>query len=363
MKIFASIGLFAACVLANAAFALEISLSADQIRSLNITLARPQKAEIDFSETLPAKVTVPNEQMYVVSTPQAGLIENVQVAVGDNVRRGQTLAKLQSPGLLELQKDLLQTRTQLRLAKTNLDRDNLLFLEGIIAKRRFLEAESAYQGLLAVMSQQEQTLRLAGMRESAIAALKSGSLLSSRLEVASPIDGAIIEQMAVAGQRVDAASPLYRVAKLDPLWLEVHTPIQRALNLQRGAHVRVPAYDVNARVIGVGQDVHEADQGMLLRAEVREGAERLRPGQFVQAQIELAEDGQVRYRLPQAAIVRLADQTGVFLRSPNGFRFQAMQVLSEHASETLVAGSLPDDAQIAVSGVAGLKAAVGEQGP
>jgi multidrug efflux pump subunit AcrA (membrane-fusion protein)/outer membrane protein TolC len=352
--------LFAAGIFANPVYALEVSLSAAQIRNLNITLARPQKADIDFSETLPAKVTVPNEQMYVVSAPQAGLIENVQVAVGDDVRRGETLAKLQSPGLLELQKDLLQTRTQLRLAKTNLDRDKLLFNEGIIAKRRFLESESAHQGLLAVMSQQEQTLRLAGMNETAIAGLKSGNLLSSRLEVLSPIDGAIIEQMAVAGQRVDAASPLYRVAKLYPLWLEVHTPIQRVLKLQRGARVRVPAYDVNARVIGVGQDVHEADQGMLLRAEVREGAERLRPGQFVQAQIEMATDDQVRYRLPQAAIVRMSDQTGVFLRSPQGFRFQAMRVLSEHASETLVAGTLPDDAQIAVSGLAGLKAAAGE---
>jgi RND family efflux transporter MFP subunit len=346
---------------AEIAHGLEITLAPAQIQSLNITLAKPQKAEAAFGNMLPAKVSVPNEQMFVVSTPQAGLVENLRVAIGDDVKRGQTVATLQSPGLLELQKDLVQTHTQWRLARSNRDRDQALFKEGVIAQRRYQESESAFQGLTAVMAQQERALHLVGMHEKSIAALKEGHLLNSLLEVVSPIDGSVIEQMAVAGQRVDAASPIYRVAGLYPLWLEIHAPIQQAMNLKRGTRVHVPAYDVSARVVAIGPDVHEADQGVLLRAEVREGANRLRPGQFVQVRIQTAMDGPTPYRLPQAALVRIAEQAGVYVRTDTGFKFQPVEVLSEQGGDVLVSGALSDEAQIAVSGVAGLKAAAGEK--
>ncbi len=69
----------------------------------------------------PAEVVVPNSQLHVIGALQGGLIEALMVAEGEHVKQGQILARIQSPGLLELQRDLLQTLTQLNLATVDIE--------------------------------------------------------------------------------------------------------------------------------------------------------------------------------------------------------------------------------------------------
>ncbi|MDZ7735950.1 MAG: efflux RND transporter periplasmic adaptor subunit [Gammaproteobacteria bacterium] len=132
-------------------------------------------------------------------------------------------------------------------------------------------------------AQRRQTLRLAGMTDATIEELERKQQLSGSVEIRAPIKGVIMEQMAVAGQRVEAATPLNRVAQLDPLWLEIHVPLNRAREIMLDDAVRIADSDAKGRIITIGSEVHPADQGILLRAEMAQGAGSLRPGQFVQA--------------------------------------------------------------------------------
>jgi cobalt-zinc-cadmium efflux system membrane fusion protein len=352
IRIFA-VGLSLLVASANAAP--PILLSPQQRDALGIEVAAPQTVTVRHSIALPARVAVPNAQLQVVTAPQAGLVELLLVAEGESVRKGQPLVRVQSPGLLDLQGDYLETLSRYSLADSNYRRDRQLHDEGIIAKRRLLEARSAFMAVSTELARLRRLLELAGMDEAALADLEQQRELSSTLLVPAPLDGIVLEQMVTAGNRVAAADPLYRIADLNPLWLEIHVPLEQLGATAPGDRVLVPELDAYGTVITVGRMVHSTDQGVLVRAEISDGADRLRPGQFLQAQLTSESDGH-DLRVPRAALARLQGQAYLFVADAGGFTPVAATVASEQSDHLIVRATLPAGAAIAMNGATALKA-------
>jgi membrane fusion protein, heavy metal efflux system len=332
-----------------------IPLAPEQQSALGIELAAPQATDRTMSRRYPAQVAVPVRQDHVVSAPQDGTLSLLLVALGESVTAGQPLARMQSPGLLEAQASLLEAQTRLTLSESELARDQALFKEGLVPKRRLQATQADHNALATSVDQWSQRLALSGMSVEAISALKQGRHLSATLELVSPIDGVVLEQMVNTGQAVAAATPLFRVASLSPLWLEVHVPIDQVAGLHQGDQVSLPREDIRGHILTIGRQVHGTDQGVLVRAEVREGADRLRPGQFVEVQLSDAGKGP-GWRLPTAALVRTATAVYVFARRAEGFAAVPVQVLAQEERSAVVTGDISASDQVAVSGVAALKA-------
>src|SRR5690606_41570460 len=178
----------------------------------------------------PAQVVVPVSRQRLVAAPLPALVESLQVAVGDEVRAGQVLAVLRSTQASELQRDVAQANSQADLARRNLERDEQLFAEGLIAQSR-LEAARA-------QARQAQAQQLERRRALAQAGADGGA---GQITLRAPIAGVVLEQQAVVGQRLEQAAPLYRIAALDPLWVETQAPATEAALLARGGAVRIEA--------------------------------------------------------------------------------------------------------------------------
>ncbi len=335
----------------------EVKMSAGQVTALGVeTVALEQRAAGEI-QGLPAQVVVPNGQTQVVSAPLPALVERVLVATQQPVTKGQLLAQLQSPALADLQHTFLQAATQVSLARANLERDEKLFGEGIIAESRLLATRAHFTEVSADLAERTQALRVAGMSEAAIARLRSGQRVGTAIELGAPFDGVILEQMAFAGQRLEAASPVLKIARLDPLWLEIQLPMTRLAEVREAAAVNVPAQQASGRVIAIGRSVSAANQTVMVRAEVTRNAAHLRPGQFVEASIAAAANG-AQWEVPSAALARTKGRALVFVRSAGGFRAQPVTVVNETATSAVVSGELREGERIAVKGVAALKAAL-----
>ncbi len=333
----------------------EIAMSAQQIEHLGITLVKVAPATSLMTDRVPAQVVIPPEQERVVSSPQAGLITSLRAALGDDVQQGDVLAVLESPGLVALERDYLQGLSTLRLAEADLKRDEQLFKEGIIAERRYLETSSRNQQARAVVEERRQALLLAGLDSSAVRKLEQTRELSSALVVRAPIAGAVLEQMAVVGERVDPAAPLYRVGQLEPLWLAVRVPLDRVRGVVPGAEISLPCPKATAVVTLVGRNVEPATQTVLVRAEVSGGADCLRPGQFTEVRMALFGIDR-QFRVPASALVRTGNTTVVFVRTIEGFRPQDVEALGQDAGFAVVRSDLNGDEEVAASGIAAIKA-------
>jgi RND family efflux transporter MFP subunit len=338
-----------------------ISVDARQMQSVGIETQALSGGGDGTRRSLPAQVVVPNAQIRVVAAPVAGLVQTMAVAPNDAVKQGQVLARLQSPMLIEAQREFLQAATQAQLAQASYRRDEQLFTEGIIAEGRYQATRANYTQAAAALSERRQALRLYGMTEGAINALQAGRGMSGTLDIVSPIAGIVLEQMASAGQRADVSAPLYRVAQLAPLWLEVQATPAAAAGIVPGAAVTVPSAALNGtaasgKVLSVGRVLDPTTQTVMIRAEISQGAEALRAGQYVEAQVAVAAGGEKQWRIPASAVARLQGKTYIFVQSKGGFVPVEVKLLGETPTAATVTGALHGDERVAVKGIAALKA-------
>lgn len=328
----------------------DLALSAAQVKSLGIEVRVVDAGQGGSQGGLPARVTVPNEQLRVVAAPVAGMVERLDVAPGGSVKRGQVVARLASPQALELQRDALQAASQAQLAEQNRKRDEQLFAEGLIAESRLQASRATAAQAAAQASERRQGLALAGVAPGQV---------GGPLALVAPIDGVVLEQGASVGQRVEASALIYRIARLSPLWLEIQAPVGLVGGLREGASVQVVGSEARGRVIAVGRAVDEGSQTVLLRASVDAGAQSLRPGQTVSVALALPSAG-TGLRLPTAAVARQGGEAVVFVQTATdaqGARFQPRAVkVGATQGDSVVVDGVQSGERVAVKGVSGLKA-------
>ena len=347
---------FSAVVLVNTAQAAEVVMTATQQQSLGVNVSTVGKNTVLSSRRFPAEIVVPVGQERVVSAPQSGLLDQLYVAAGQSVKKGQVIAHLISPDLLNLQRDYLQAQTQKKLAAKSLSRDTELLKDGIIPQRRYLETESAHEEASAGLAQRKQALNLAGMSDAAIRKLSPTSGMTSGISIMAPMDGQVLAQMVTSGQRVDMAMPLYRIAKLNPLWLEIHAPLEGLPFVKEGMPVQIPKLQASGKLIAVIRSVNKADQTLHLRAEITNGAEKLSPGQILEAEISLGAQSQ-HFSVPKSALARQGATAVVFVQTKTGFSPLTVKVISEQGDEAIVDAAFKGNEKIAVTGIAAIKGA------
>lgn len=350
-----SIGVTAAPLHAEESPKENIAISAEQAASLGIKTIAVVSVTQGAGAGFPAKAVIPNNQLRVIGAPLGGIVESVQVAAGQSVKKGQILAELKSPSLVDEQRQFLNALSASQVARSAMSRDNELLREGIIAKSRYQSTQSASTQAEADLEEKRQSLALFGMLPEEIKALETGHKITNTLKITSPLEGFVLEQMAIAGQRVEAASPLYKLGSLTPMWIEINMPASQAARVKEGDVVSIQNSGASGKVIAVGKSLDSANQTIMVRAEIGENAEKLHPEQLVVATVELAANGTKQWQLPPSAVARQDGKPYVFVKTPEGFRAQEVKVENENSTAITISGSLADNDQVAVDGVLAVK--------
>jgi cobalt-zinc-cadmium efflux system membrane fusion protein len=332
-----------------------IELTPLQIENLGIKLGKLEPASQIPLFSAPAKVSVPPSHEYVVSSSQAGLIVKMNASLGDKVAKGDLLAVIKSPDFLTLQSNYLKAVGALKLATATYNRDKKLLKEGVVSGRNEQESYSGYKTAWVEANEAKQLLGFAGMDEAEFKKLDSTGQLASQVNIRSPIAGRILERLAVTGGRVDNQTPLYRIANLDELWLEINSPQEQIGDLKIGDNVLVENTTAVAEIKVLGQSVNPENQTMMARAIVKNYPLTLRVGQKVMVQHLQTTDAET-YKLPDTAIAHNHGKTYDFIKENNGFKVSEVTILGKQADGSVVTGGFSGNEEIALNNVVTLKA-------
>ena len=305
----------------------------------------------------PAKVVIPPNQEYIVSAAQAGLISKLDVTLGDKVEKNQILAHINSPDLLSLQRQFLKANNQKYLALAGYQRDKKLLQEGVISDRRWQESRSRYNTFSAEANEAKQLLEIAGMSANDIKKLANSRRLTSQLTVYSPIKGVVLERMVTAGERLEILAPLYRIANLEKLWLEINIPQERINSIKIGDQVQIENTTITAKISLLGQSVETHNQTILARAVIDGSPSTIRAGQNINTQIIQSSD-KPSFIVPNAAIAQNEGKAYLFIRNSTGFIATPVLVIGKQKDNSVIIGSrdLKAETEIAIRGAVALKA-------
>lgn len=339
----------------------EIFVAPNQIRNLGIEFTSATIAHEVAAIEATAHVVIPPMANAVISAPQSGLLTSLNVAVGDEVVRGQVIARIHSPEFLALQREFLDALNVNRLAQNEYERDQQLFDEGIISGRRLQETSTRARIATTSFNEHRQLLQIAGLSNADIRSLEAEQKLLQVLEVRAPFDGVILDRMTSVGERLDAMSPVYQLADLSTLWLEIDVPQEKLASVKPGMKVAVTDCPISlpAVVTTIGKAIDPSTQTIMVRATLIEAGHGLKPGQFVSASIVAGNAGlsnEVVWAVPVAAVARSGAGLYLFVRTTNGFDVREAIMVGADADRVFLRGDIDTDNRIAVSGVSALKA-------
>lgn len=348
-----------------------IQISKAHLENLGVKLGKLEAVKQIPVLYAPAQVVVPPTHEFIVSASQAGLINKLNVAIGDRVKKGQILAQLNSPELLSLQRLYLKADSELQLGLISYQRDKKLLEEGVIADRRWQETRSQYNAFVSEANEHRQLLEIAGMSDNDIKHLNRTRKLTSQLNVYAPISAVVIDRMAVAGARIDILAPLYRIANLDELWLEINIPQERIGSIKVGDQVLIESTigamealeqrkeqslaAVKAEISLLGQSVNPENQTILARAIIKGEQTAVKAGQRINIRIIHTSD-KGAFKIPNAAIAQNEGKAFIFIRNPQGFLVHPVTVIGKQDDESIISDEFTGDEDIAVNGAVALKA-------
>jgi len=332
-----------------------IQIPADHVKNLGVTLGKLEPASRVPLLYAPASVTIPPAKEAIVSSSQPGLVTKLAVAVGDQVTKGTVLATINSPELLSLQAQYLKMGSALKLAATSYNRDKTLSKEGVIANRREQETRASYDAASLNLNEARQLLEIAGMSANEISNLDNKQRFNSELTIHAPQAGVVIERMVVVGTRIDSLAPLYRIADINELWLEIAIPQERIHDIKLGDQVLIDKSPIKAVITLLGQNVNPENQSVMARALIQGHPNSIRVGQKVNIQV-IQPSIKTVYKVPNTALAQNEGKTYLFVRTPTGFNILAVQVTGKQGNESIISADLNGTEEIAVNGAVALKA-------
>ncbi len=162
-----------------------------------------------------------NDQATVVLAPFSGPVSRVFVSLGQQVKKGEALAAVDSPdfaaAISAYQKALATARTNRKLA--DLDKD--LIAHNGVSQREAAQAETDAANAEADRDAALQELVSLQVPAQTIEEIQAGHTVA-RVEgmIRAPVSGTLVEKLVTPGQLLDAgATPCFTVADLSRVWV------------------------------------------------------------------------------------------------------------------------------------------------
>ena len=297
-------------------------------RPVPVELAPVARASIQDRRVLSG--TLNASQQIDVAPKIAGRVEAVTVQLGDTVRRGQVVARLDDAEAVQARD---QAEAELAVARASLDEAEsaLALARSEHARMRRLRAQGIASE--AELDQAQAELQAAQARAKLAqaqiaqrsAALKGAEVRLGYTQVRAEWEGGddtrVVSQRFIdPGATIAANTPVVQVLELDPLIAVVNVVERDYVRLRRGqsANISAAAYGDRrfpAEVVRIAPRLDVASRQARVELRVPNPEFVLRPGMFVQVDVVLAELADVTV-VPQTALAQREGQVGVFLLAP-----------------------------------------------
>ncbi len=260
---------------------------------------------IDFNEDMETQVFAPYQ----------GKILALFAAVGDDVKKGQTLFTIDSPDLLQAESNLIAAVGVMDLTTRNLARLRELYKTLAVSQHDLEQAISDQQTAEGTLRAARDSVRIFGKSDAEIDRIVADRLADPRLVVPSPIDGRITQRNAAPGLFVQPANPPppYIVADIDTMWMLANVVENDSAAFRVGQAVKVklgafPDRIFDGKVTTIGATVDPNTRRILVRSQISDPQHELRSGMFGNFTISVG--APVRSpAVPLAGVVREGDGT------------------------------------------------------
>lgn len=171
---------------------------------------------VTFEQFIEATGTVSTDQNIIVSPETSGIIQSISATEGDEVKKGQILARLNTESL---QQSIEEVKVNLQMATTLFERRKNLWEQNIGSEVEYLQSESNMMSLQRKLQGLEAQLDMAVVR--------------------APISGIIDDLMQKQGEMSGPAIPFARIVNLEDVYITANVSEEYLNKINSGDSVKV----------------------------------------------------------------------------------------------------------------------------
>ena len=294
-----------------------VPLSQDAVERAGIVVAPVASGTSSTDIRLPGVVEPNSYRQIVVTALVAGRVTKVGPALGDRVRRGQTLAEVYSPALAEAQTQYLSALAMLDAHDRDLQRTEKLVGIGAASRQELEKIHAEHAAQTAAVQSARSQLELFGLSASALENMAPGHSVSATTSVPAPIDGVVTERGANVGLNVETTTKLFTVVDLSTVWVVADLYEKDFSRVRVGSDVTIttsarPDVTLRGRVSYIDPQVSAETRTAKVRIEVPNAGGDLRLGMYADV-VVTGVAGTTAPRVPRSAVQNVGDRTVLYL--------------------------------------------------
>ena len=294
-----------------------------------------------------------------------GRLMSVSVQLGDPVRRGQTIAKIEDREIVEQvsqaeasqqvsKATIRQREADLKVAELNFARSKNLFERQLLAKQALDDAESRYLAAEAQIDLSKALLMQADAR------LQELRINLQNTNVTSPVDGFVGKRNVDPGAMVSQNSPIASVVDISKLKMVVNVVEKdiRLVTVGDSGDVDVDAYPgekFRGRIARVAPVLDPATRTATMEIEIVNHDKRLKPGMYARVSLTV-EERKDTLVAPKSAVIDFENQRGVWMpNEDNRAKFVPVVLGIEDLDRIEITSGLKEGDKIVTTGATAVR--------
>lgn len=331
-----------------------VFLNSQQLKNLEIEIGSISQRNMGSYVLTNGMLEVPPQNEASVTAILGSNISSIKVIEGDRITKGQIIAYLSHPSIIDLQSQYITAWSKSRFLNKELERQKKLYdskansgkeMEFAISKQ--ISSQASVNGLKA-------QLELLGI---SVLELEKGNI-QSLVPVKSPIDGYIRSVEVKTGQYVAPQTTMFEIVNIDHIHADFMVFEKDIHKVKKGQKVKFTVeslvdVELNATIYSVGKAFEENPKAVHLHAEIENKQGFLIPGMYAQGKISISDNFEMA--LPEDAVAQYENEHFIFLAVPkkDGIEFKPLKIkIGVHDGNWIVISGLSEklkDSQFAIS--------------
>ncbi|MCQ0112091.1 efflux RND transporter periplasmic adaptor subunit [Zhouia amylolytica] len=306
----------------------KVTLSNSQFEALQMKVDTLHNRNMSGYVEANGTLEVPPQNEASVTAVIGANVTDIEVIEGDEVKKGQVIAYLAHPNIINIQTDYLNAFSDGEFLKKDYERQKKLYDAGVGSGMNYQKAEAAYLASKARINGLEAQLKILNINA---AAVRNGNI-QQKVGLRSPIEGFIQKVEVKTGQYVAPQTELFEVVNTHHVHADLMVFEKDVQKVKKGQKVRfqvqsLPDEELSAEIYSVGKTFEESPKAVHIHAEIENKKGHLIPGMYIQGRVEI--DNNRVIAIPTSGIVKDGDTFYAFTaeKEENGWSFAPVKLI------------------------------------
>ncbi len=260
----------------------DVTLTDAQVKQLKVTTGKMPMHSFAGEIEANGTVAIMPQSEALVSSFIGANVKSIVVKAGQKVAKGQTLAYVTHPDLLDMQSRYLAAYNRMAYIQQEYERQQKLYNDKIASGKDYQQTKAEYLSLKSEMQTTATQLQLLGVN---LQSLRAGHTVTA-VAITSPIQGSVEEINVKTGQYVDSQTPMFRIINTHNVYADLLVFEKDAPFVKTGQSVTLTlksstGQTFTGKVASVGQTFEGDTKAVHLRVSIDGSHDGLVPGMYL----------------------------------------------------------------------------------